>query len=106
MRIDCKLKKSVFVKMYKNMFRDPQFKKMLDLFAMLKKGYCDKTKVRIGRLQNLISSSCIGNVCSRIFSRMRYGFHNFIISFVPIKNFEIDLKNTLLSACAILYIAL
>lgn len=34
---------------------------MLDLFAMLKKGYCDKTKVRIGRLQNLISSSCIGN---------------------------------------------
>lgn len=47
---------------YKNLFRDPQFKKMLDLFAMLKKGYCDKTKVRIGRLQNLISSSCIGNV--------------------------------------------
>lgn len=41
--------------------RDPQFKEMLDLFAMLKKGYCDGTKVRIGRLQNLISSSCIGN---------------------------------------------
>jgi len=61
------------------MSRDPQFKKMLDLFAMLKKGYCDKTKVRIGRLQNLISSSCIGNVCSRIFSRMQYRFHNFII---------------------------
>ncbi|XP_003397457.1 probable phosphorylase b kinase regulatory subunit beta isoform X1 [Bombus terrestris] len=39
--------------------RDPQFKEMLDLFAMLKKGYCNKTKVRIGRLQNLISSSCI-----------------------------------------------
>ncbi|XP_014223214.1 probable phosphorylase b kinase regulatory subunit beta isoform X2 [Trichogramma pretiosum] len=39
--------------------RDPQFKEMLDLFAMLKKGYCDGTKVRIGRLQNLISSSCI-----------------------------------------------
>ncbi|XP_034936041.1 probable phosphorylase b kinase regulatory subunit beta isoform X2 [Chelonus insularis] len=39
--------------------RDPQFKEMLDLFAMLKKGYCDSTKVRIGRLQNLISSSCI-----------------------------------------------
>ncbi|KAI4500038.1 hypothetical protein M0802_004908 [Mischocyttarus mexicanus] len=39
--------------------RDPQFKEMLDLFAMLKKGYCDRTKVRIGRLQNLISSSCI-----------------------------------------------
>ncbi|XP_057325628.1 probable phosphorylase b kinase regulatory subunit beta isoform X1 [Microplitis mediator] len=39
--------------------RDPQFKEMLDLFAMLKKGYCDNTKVRIGRLQNLISSSCI-----------------------------------------------
>lgn len=41
-------------------FRDPQFKEMLDLMAMLKKGYCDGIKVRIGRLQNLISSSCIG----------------------------------------------
>ncbi|RZF33916.1 hypothetical protein LSTR_LSTR012258 [Laodelphax striatellus] len=39
--------------------RDPQFKQMLDLMAMLKKGYCDGIKVRIGRLQNLISSSCI-----------------------------------------------
>ncbi|XP_055382717.1 probable phosphorylase b kinase regulatory subunit beta isoform X2 [Condylostylus longicornis] len=39
--------------------RDPQFKEMLDLLAMLKKGYCDGIKVRIGRLQNLISSSCI-----------------------------------------------
>lgn len=56
--------------MRKNVSRDPQFKKMLDLFAMLKKGYCDKTKVRIGRLQNLISSSCIGNVYSQIIIRM------------------------------------
>ncbi|GFG40372.1 hypothetical protein Cfor_00569 [Coptotermes formosanus] len=40
--------------------RDPHFKEMLDLLAMLKKGYCDGMKVRIGRLQNLISSSCIG----------------------------------------------
>lgn len=40
--------------------RDPQFKEMLDLMAMLKKGYCDSVKVRIGRLQNLIASSCIG----------------------------------------------
>ncbi|XP_022918689.1 probable phosphorylase b kinase regulatory subunit beta isoform X2 [Onthophagus taurus] len=39
--------------------RDPQFKKMLDLLAMLKKGYCDGIKVRLGRLQNLISSSCV-----------------------------------------------
>ncbi|CAH1131091.1 unnamed protein product [Ceutorhynchus assimilis] len=39
--------------------RDPQFKQMLDLLAMLKKGYCDNVKVRIGRLQNLISSSCV-----------------------------------------------
>lgn len=38
--------------------RDPQFKEMIDLLAMLKKGYCDGMKVRIGRLQNLISSSC------------------------------------------------
>lgn len=27
---------------------------------MLKKGHCDGLKVRTGRLQNLISSSCIG----------------------------------------------
>lgn len=33
---------------------------MLDLFADLKRGYCDGVKVRIGRLQNLLSSSCIG----------------------------------------------
>ncbi|XP_065092042.1 probable phosphorylase b kinase regulatory subunit beta isoform X1 [Ochlerotatus camptorhynchus] len=39
--------------------RDPQFKEMIDLLAMLKKGYCDGMKVRLGRLQNLISSSCI-----------------------------------------------
>lgn len=39
--------------------RDPQFKEMLDLMAMLKKGHCDGIKVRIGRLQNLIASSCI-----------------------------------------------
>lgn len=39
--------------------RDPQFKEMIDLLAMLKKGYFDGMKVRIGRLQNLISSSCI-----------------------------------------------
>jgi phosphorylase kinase alpha/beta subunit len=38
--------------------RDPQFKEMLDLLAMLKKGFCDGMKVRIGRLQNLVSSSC------------------------------------------------
>lgn len=42
------------------LYRDPQFKEMLDLMAMLKKGYCDSVKVRIGRLQNLIASSCIG----------------------------------------------
>lgn len=39
--------------------RDPQFKEMIDLLAMLKKGNCDGMKVRIGRLQNLLSSSCI-----------------------------------------------
>ncbi|KAK9498055.1 hypothetical protein O3M35_003937 [Rhynocoris fuscipes] len=39
--------------------RDPQFKEMLDLMAMLKKGYCKGIKVRIGRLQNLLASSCI-----------------------------------------------
>lgn len=45
---------------FNNIYRDPQFEEMLDLFAMLKKGYCDGIKVRIGRLQNLLSSSCMG----------------------------------------------
>lgn len=40
--------------------RDPQFKEMLDLLAMLKKGSRDGMKLRIGRLQNLNSSSCMG----------------------------------------------
>ncbi|KAL3244039.1 hypothetical protein MRX96_019610 [Rhipicephalus microplus] len=39
--------------------RDAHFKELLDLLAMLKKGHCDGLKVRLGRLQNLISSSCI-----------------------------------------------
>lgn len=39
--------------------RDIHFKEMLDLLAMLKKGRCDNLKIRMGRLQNLISSSCI-----------------------------------------------
>lgn len=51
--------------------RDPQFKKMVDLLAMLKKGYCDTVKVRIGRLQNLISSSCVGKFHSCYYSRTR-----------------------------------
>lgn len=51
--------------------RDPQFEEMLDLFAMLKKGHCDGIKVRIGRLQNLLSSSCMG-MCS-VYARWRDG---------------------------------
>lgn len=39
--------------------RDTHFKEMLDLLAMFKKGHCDGLKIRTGRLQNLISSSCI-----------------------------------------------
>ncbi|XP_069171352.1 probable phosphorylase b kinase regulatory subunit beta isoform X8 [Procambarus clarkii] len=39
--------------------RDEHFRELLDLLAMLKTGYCDGLKVRTGRLQNLISSSCI-----------------------------------------------
>jgi phosphorylase kinase alpha/beta subunit len=45
--------------------RDRKFKEMLDLFAELKKGHCDGLKVRIGRLQNLLSSSCIGIIILR-----------------------------------------
>ncbi|XP_065573924.1 probable phosphorylase b kinase regulatory subunit beta isoform X2 [Artemia franciscana] len=39
--------------------RDPQFKEMIDLFALLRNGSLEGLKVRTGRLQNLISSSCI-----------------------------------------------
>ncbi|CAL4083790.1 unnamed protein product, partial [Meganyctiphanes norvegica] len=39
--------------------RDVHFRELLDLLAQLKTGYCDGLKVRTGRLQNLISSSCI-----------------------------------------------
>ena len=39
--------------------RDTNFRVLLDLLASLKSGNCDGLKVRTGRLQNLISSSCI-----------------------------------------------
>uniref|UniRef100_A0A4D5RAB5 Phosphorylase b kinase regulatory subunit n=1 Tax=Scolopendra viridis TaxID=118503 RepID=A0A4D5RAB5_SCOVI len=39
--------------------RDEKFRELIDLLAMMKSGYCDKLQVRIGRLQNLISSSCV-----------------------------------------------
>ncbi|XP_042207580.1 probable phosphorylase b kinase regulatory subunit beta isoform X3 [Homarus americanus] len=39
--------------------RDVHFRELLDLLAMLKSGYCDGLKIRTGRLQNLIASSCI-----------------------------------------------
>ncbi|XP_054258864.1 probable phosphorylase b kinase regulatory subunit beta isoform X3 [Macrosteles quadrilineatus] len=66
--------------------RDPQFKEMLDLMAMLKKGYCDGIKVRIGRLQNLISSSCIEHLdfmntvdtSEMVFSQFRQTEHDYI----------------------------
>lgn len=45
---------------------------MLDLLAMLKKGYCDNVKVRIGRLQNLISSSCVGKLVGMSFWNQCY----------------------------------
>ncbi|XP_043247487.1 probable phosphorylase b kinase regulatory subunit beta isoform X3 [Amphibalanus amphitrite] len=38
--------------------RDTNFRKMVDLLAMLKTGSCEGVKVRVGRLQNLMSSSC------------------------------------------------
>ncbi|ROT72681.1 putative phosphorylase b kinase regulatory subunit beta isoform X1 [Penaeus vannamei] len=39
--------------------RDVHFRELLDLLAQLKTGYCDGLKIRTGRLQNLIASSCI-----------------------------------------------
>jgi len=42
--------------------RDPQFPKMLALLADLKRGNCDGVKIRLGRLQNLIASSCVEHV--------------------------------------------
>lgn len=39
--------------------RDPQFNEMLRFLAELKQGHCGEVKVRLGRLQNLLSSSCV-----------------------------------------------
>lgn len=39
--------------------RDPQFSEMLNFLAELRHGHCEGVKVRLGRLQNLLSSSCI-----------------------------------------------
>ncbi|CAL4122771.1 unnamed protein product, partial [Meganyctiphanes norvegica] len=39
--------------------RDIHFRELLDLLAQLKTGFCEGVKVRTGRLQNLIASSCI-----------------------------------------------
>ncbi|XP_059060592.1 probable phosphorylase b kinase regulatory subunit beta isoform X4 [Achroia grisella] len=66
--------------------RDPHFKQMLDLFAMLKKGHCDGVKVRLGRLQNLISSSCMehldfmsqGDFPSEMFTQFKQLEHEYI----------------------------
>ncbi|KAF9409433.1 hypothetical protein HW555_011208 [Spodoptera exigua] len=67
--------------------RDPHFKHMLDLFAMLKKGHCDGVKVRLGRLQNLISSSSIpehldfmsqGEFPSEMFTQFKQLEHEYI----------------------------
>ncbi|XP_026821358.1 probable phosphorylase b kinase regulatory subunit beta isoform X1 [Rhopalosiphum maidis] len=64
--------------------RDPQFEEMLDLFAMLKKGHCDGIKVRIGRLQNLLSSSCM----EHLDFVNNIGAHDF--EFQPFKQLEYD----------------
>jgi len=39
--------------------RDPQFSEMINFLAELRHGHCEGVKVRLGRLQNLLSSSCI-----------------------------------------------
>jgi len=39
--------------------RDPQFSEMLKFLAELSQGHCEGIKVRLGRLQNLLTSSCV-----------------------------------------------
>ncbi|XP_050295730.1 probable phosphorylase b kinase regulatory subunit beta isoform X2 [Anthonomus grandis grandis] len=87
--------------------RDPQFKKMLDLLAMLKKGYCDNVKVRIGRLQNLISSSCVehldfmnaledtGETCFNHFQQLEHDYIGYqSLTDVPrVLNYNDELKD-------------
>jgi len=41
------------------MMRDPHFDKMVKFLAQIKSGQVDGIKVRIGRVQNLLASSCI-----------------------------------------------
>lgn len=42
-----------------NNMRDPQFPVMLSLLSEFRTGYVDGVKVRLGRLQNLMASSCL-----------------------------------------------
>merc|ERR1719481_1247632 len=42
-----------------NDMRDPQFGEMIKFMAELRHGHCEGIKVRLGRLQNLLSSSCM-----------------------------------------------
>ena len=39
--------------------RDPHFDKMVKFLAQIKSGQVDGIKVRLGRVQNLLASSCI-----------------------------------------------
>ena len=41
------------------LYRDPQFPVMLSFLSELKTGTVDGVKVRLGRLQNLLSTSCV-----------------------------------------------
>ena len=45
-----------------NNMRDPQFIVMLELLAEMKEGQCSGVKIRLGRLQNLISSACVEHI--------------------------------------------
>lgn len=55
---------------------------MLDLFAMLKKGHCDGIKVRLGRLQNLLASSCLGTFYNEITTAYILFFRFFLIGYI------------------------
>jgi phosphorylase kinase alpha/beta subunit len=78
--------------------RDRKFKEMLDLFAELKKGHCDGLKVRIGRLQNLLSSSCIGIIILRNYDLLyvfQFSVENVSMNRIFIFLEHLDFMNTI-----------
>ncbi len=61
---------TVCILVTENHMRDPQFPVLLNFLSELRSGSVDGVKVRLGRLQNLIASSCLEHLDFLRFSRL------------------------------------